>query len=124
MNAPHVQYQQFFSDTLEAMKAKVKVKLGPSPLRLLGNQASDLALHGVLDVSGGVEAYGSVVGGADHLTLVIDVCRGDERLRSAVVSHADRFVFLRGAERVRRIKEAVTLWKYHLGSKPAVLLLG
>lgn len=61
---------------------------------LLGNQASDLALHGVLDVSGGIKAYGSVVGRANHLTLVIDVCRRNERLRSAVVSHADRFVFL------------------------------
>lgn len=74
----------------------VKVKFRPSPLRLLGNQASDLALHGVLDVPGGVEADGSVVGRADHLTLVIEVCRCDEGLRSAVVSHAHRLVFLRG----------------------------
>lgn len=63
----------------------------------LGNQASDLALHGVLDVSGGVEADGSVVGRADHLTLVVDVGCGNERLRSAIVSHADRPVFLGGS---------------------------
>lgn len=58
------------------------------------DQAPDLPLHGVLDVVGGVEAYGRVVGGADHLTLVIDVGRGDEGLGFAVVSGADGFVFL------------------------------
>lgn len=78
-----------------------------SPVGLLGNQASHLALHGVLDVTGRVEANGGVVGRADHLTLVINVCRSDERLRSAVVSHADRFILLPGAELA--IKEEVTL---------------
>lgn len=58
------------------------------------DQASDLTLHGVLDVVRGVEAYGRVVGCADHLTLVIDVGGGDEGLRLAVVSGADGFVLL------------------------------
>lgn len=58
------------------------------------DQAPDLTLHGVLDVVRGVEAYGRVVGGADHLALVVDVGRGDEGLGSAVVSGADGFVVL------------------------------
>lgn len=60
------------------------------------DQAADLALHGVLDVAWGVEAYGSVVGRADHLTLVIDVRCSDERLGFPIVSDADRFIFLFG----------------------------
>lgn len=58
------------------------------------DQAPHLTLHGVLDVVGGVEAYGRVVGRAHHLALVVDVGRGDEGLGFAVVSAADGFVFL------------------------------
>lgn len=58
------------------------------------DQASDLTLHGVLDVVRGVEAYGRVVGRADHLTLVVDVGGGHEGLGLAVVGGADGFVFL------------------------------
>lgn len=63
------------------------------------DQAPDLALHGVLDVVRGVEAYGRVVGGADHLPLVINVGGGHEGLGSAVVSAADRFGFLPGSRK-------------------------
>lgn len=72
----------------------VKTGFVALPLRLVLNQASDLALHGVLDVAGGVEAYGSVVSCADHLTLVVDVGGCDKRLSSLVVRCAYWFVFL------------------------------
>lgn len=71
-----------------------KLNRKASPLGPVVDQAPDLTLHGVLDVVGGVEAYGRVVGRAHHLPLVVDVGRGDKGLGSAVVSAADGFVFL------------------------------
>lgn len=77
---------------------KLWIEWEPSPLRLLVNQASDLALHGVLDIAWGVEAYRSVVGRTDYLTLLIDVRCRNERLSSPVVTSANRSIFLLGEQ--------------------------
>lgn len=81
-------------ETLPGFSENLLFKTQASPLGPVVDQASDLPLHGVLDVVRGVEAYGRVVGCADHLTLVVDVGGGDEGLGLAVVGGADGFVFL------------------------------
>lgn len=92
----------------EKPSAAFKLKMQASPLGPVVDQAPDLTLHGVLDVVRGVEAYGRVVSGADHLTCVVDVGRGHEGLSFTVVSGADGFVFLPVG---RKNQLSLNLWR-------------
>lgn len=75
------------------------------------DQASDLALHSILDVATGVEAYRRVVGCADYLALVINVRCCHKWLSSSIVSCANWFIFLVGEEGSKDTTEAVTRYK-------------
>lgn len=103
----HWDFMVCVTQGLEKNLTAMRTEWEPSPHRLLGNQTSDLALHGVLDVARGVEAYRSVVGCADHLTLVIDVRCRNKRLSSTVVSSTNWFIFLLGREGNQVITETI-----------------